>query len=284
MNPVRRILDFLRVDRDVVKKSHHKIIVHYHIYKTAGSTILEGMRTIAGKDGFVEIDKHAEFAGEKAYNIAFFERLAISHPELSAFTAHRVVPNIHQSRAVDVFPIAFVRHPLLRANSVYRFELIRRDDWPRKEIARQHDFAGWLDWCLGPEQFIECRNVQSRLFSLADNGRLPMGPPSALQRGDLALVFERLDSMPVVGVVEHFERSLAAINRAAQPLFPGFEIPNARVNVTKVVDDWQAELAAVEAEIPRTVLDRFYEANADDLAMFERYRARLLAMPEHAAI
>ena len=47
------------------------------------------------------------------------------------------------------------------------------------------------------------------------------------------------------------------------------------MNSTKIVEDWRTELDAVEKSLPSSLLDRFYAANADDLAMFERYRLRL---------
>jgi hypothetical protein len=72
-----------------------------------------------------------------------------------------------------------------------------------------------------------------------------------------------------------FPESLAAINKAGQALFPGLALPDALVNSTKVVKDWQAELRELKAAMPADVRSRFDAANEDDLALFERYRFRL---------
>lgn len=252
-----------------------KIVVHYHIYKAAGSTIIDGLRSSFGRDSVMEVDKYPDYAKAKAYNIEFFEQLAAAHPTTMAYTAHRIVPNIHFSTKIDVFPITFVRHPLLRANSVYRFEQIRKDEWPRKHIALKYDLAGWIEWCLESNQGIESRNVQSRLFSLNDYGNYMSDLKSDIHRGNLTLVYERLDTMPIVGVVEMFEHSLQAINSAAQSYFPNLRIENTQVNSTKIVEDWRVELEDVEKSLPGSLLDRFYAANSDDLDLFERYRRRL---------
>ena len=257
------------------QQAKRKIVVHYHLYKAAGSTIINGLRSYFGQDKVLEVDKEADYAKERAYNIEFFEKLVDSHPETTAYTAHRIVPNIHFSARLDVYPITFVRHPLLRANSVYRFERIRQDEWPRKHIARKYQLDGWIDWCLDSNQGIECRNVQSRLFSLNDHGQDVTDLNSVIHRGNLPLVYERLDAMPTVGIVEMFDLSLKKINHTGQKHYPQFHIKGAQVNSTKIVEDWRAELETVEKSLPNAILDRFYATNSDDLAMFERYRLRL---------
>jgi hypothetical protein len=260
---------------DASSASKQRIIVLYHVYKAGGSTVIHGLKTQYGASGVLEVDKHPNYVSEKAYNIAFFERIVPQHPEVVAYTAHRVVPNIHFSETLDVYPITFVRHPLLRAMSVYRFERIRRDEWPRKEFALKYDFSDWILWCLDSDQFIECQNYQTCLLSLSETGQL-LASPEGVRRGDLSLVYNRLDAMPAVGVVEMFPESLAAINRAGQALFPGLAIPDAVVNSTKTVEDWQREVSAVQGEMSATSRLRFYEANGSDLDLFERYRLRLM--------
>jgi hypothetical protein len=223
----------------------------------------------------LEVDKHPQYAKGKIYNTAFFEALAEIHPETVVYSAHRIVPDIHFSNKIDVYPIALVRHPLLRSSSSYRYARIKRENSPRKETALTHDFAGWIEWCLDSDQRVEGLNYQSCVLSLNDQGQFMRDLKSNVRRGNLEFVYQRLDAMPVVGVVEMFDLSLDAINRAGQKLFPGMHIRNDRANSTKIVDDWQAELKALEESLPRPLLNRFYAANSDDLAMFDRYRLRL---------
>lgn len=251
-----------------------RIIAHYHLYKAGGSTVIKGLiRQFGG--GFAELDKHQQFKRETAYNIEFFERSARTHPHLVAMSAHRVVSNIHMSKTLDVFPIAFIRHPLLRAASVWRFERKRTDDWPPKREALVRDLPAWIDWCLSRDQFNECSNYQSQMLSLQDNGTIPSRREGSFIRGDLPTAIDRLDSMSVVGVVEEYARSVAAINAAAQAVFPGFSLADVPINATKNVTDWQAELTDLEASLPPIILERFNEANDDDLALWTRYKVAL---------
>jgi hypothetical protein len=110
---------------------------------------------------------------------------------------------------------------------------------------------------------------------LNDHGHYMRDLKSIIHRGNLPLVYERLDAMPTVGIVEMFDLSLKTINHTGQKHFPQFHINSAQVNSTKIVEDWRAELETVEKSLPNALLDRFYAANSDDLAMFERYRLRL---------
>ena len=132
----------------VTAADRQRIIAHYHLYKAGGSTVISAMKRQFG-ERFSELDKCEQFKREPSYNIEFFERSARTHPDLVAMSAHRVVSNIHMSKSLDVFPIAFIRHPLLRAASVWRFERKRTDDWPPKREAQTRDLPAWIDWCLG---------------------------------------------------------------------------------------------------------------------------------------
>jgi hypothetical protein len=249
------------------------IIIFYHIYKAGGTSIIVGLRRQFGEPAVLEVDRHPLYGSEKVYNADFFERIVRLHFDVVAYTAHKVVPNIHLSKTLQVFPIVFVRHPLLRARSVHRFERGEAGFAPRHEFARKYDFGNWILWGLDSDPVSQ--NFQTCLLSLSDDGTFTNRGSVQSRRGDLTLVYERLDAMPVVGLVEMFRPSLDAINRSGQKLFPGLDIVESRANSTKIVDNWETELSNIERSLPRNLLERFYAANADDVALFERYRARL---------
>ena len=160
-----------------------RIMAHYHLYKAAGTTVTLAMRRHFG-GLFSELDKCAEFRDAAAYNIEFFERTVQAHPRLVAMSAHRVVPNIHLAKSLEVFPIAFIRHPLLRAASVWRYDRKRKTDGPGKAEALTREFPAWIDWCLQPNQLLECRNIQSRMLSLPDDGAILCCKEGEVIRGD----------------------------------------------------------------------------------------------------
>ena len=257
------------------------VIVHYHIYKAGGTTIVKSLDQHF-TNRFVELDRRADLQNA-IYNSTLVETLADRIDGPVAFSAHRMVANIHLSDALDVIPIVFVRHPLLRAVSSWRFSRLRTDPTAWDQNARDRDLSSWIDWCLGPDQVIECRNYQTRILSLDDEGRSPLIQEDGVIRGDFATAMNRLETMPegTVGIVEQYSTSIEAMNSVVRKKFPGLEFSNHALNSTRQANDWLAELADIENSIPSDTLSRFYRANLDDLSLWERCRLMLLKRRAH---
>jgi hypothetical protein len=232
-------------------------------------------------------------AGNNPFNRQFIEQIVSENPDVIFYSAHYIVPDIHFSTTINVTPIVFIRHPLLRALSVYRFERARPGNWTN-ESALKMGLTEWLKWNMDSVTSVECRNTQSCLLSVAEQ-KVPTRPPRAIRpnekadpgfagperwirRGNLPLVLERLDTVPVVGVVELFDKSIVTMNAALQAKFPGLYLENNRTNVTKTVADWRVELRDVERNIAKHVVDRFYETNEEDLTIWERYYGALVSL------
>lgn len=259
------------------------IIVHYHIYKNAGSSVDAAIRSALGASSLVELDKDSRFSGSPALNRALIERAATDHPELRAFSAHRIVPTVHYSSRFDVRAIVFLRHPLLRAASVHRFESKRSDDAGRSyREAREMGFAQWLDWAVRPGNSIQVNNYQTCLLSLAEDGTLPVEQAGPHRIGDLAVAMHRLDDLPVVGIVEEYDISARLIEASVADVFPEVRLSGVEVNRTRQVSNWVEEVQQLERSLDTSTLALFREANAQDFALFERYLAVLQQRAEAA--
>lgn len=256
--------------------SRRAIIAHYHIYKAGGTTIVKSLGQHF-MDRFVELDRQPDLVNA-IYNSTLIASLTSRRDGPVAFSAHRMVANIHLSDALDVTPIVFVRHPLLRAVSSWRFSRLRTDPTAWDQNARDRSFSSWIDWCLGPDQVIECRNYQTRMLSLDEEGQSPLIQEDGVIRGDVATAINRLDAMPegTIGVVEEYSSSIKALNSVVRSKFPNLEFTDRAENSTRQADRWEVELATVEASLPKKILSGFYKANLDDLSIWERCRAMLL--------
>ena len=157
-----------------------------------------------------------------------------------------------------------MRHPLLRAGSVYRYERLRKDEKPGKEYAKELEFPDWLNWSLNQTGYIESRNYQTTLMSISDtnNGE------KVSSIADIAVAKDRLDEMPIVGIVEYFDETCRLLEAYIGNKFPQFSIGKSHDNRTKEVTSWKEELKELQNSIPREVLIQFEEKNALDYEMF----------------
>jgi hypothetical protein len=248
------------------------LILHCHCYKNAGSTFDTGVVQSLGPDTLVEMDRHPAWRDRKPYNAALIREIAAAHPEALCLSSHQTVPTLEADGSLRLLPIAFVRHPLLRVASVYRFEMKQQG----AAAPGAEAFGDWLARVMDDPASAECKNYQAALFSLRDDGK-PNLDPSMPNRGvHWQPLVDMLDRFAVVGVVEEFDLSMARIRQVIAPHFPGFAIRSA-VNRTKEIADWRVEAARLETEVPAPVLDVFRAKNAQDYGLFMRYLARLKA-------
>lgn len=262
--------------RSLGADARRPIIVHYHCYKNAGASLIHSARATLGRPATMEIDKHPTYKDWRPYRIADIETIAAENPDVHFFTAHSIAPEIHHSTRYNAIPLIFVRHPLLRIASSYRFDRQRRDRPHKTQLAMKLDLAAWIAHQLDDTQTIEGKNYQAIIFALGQQAAPPDNAVRSPATVDLSQVFAQLDTVPFVGVVEHFGASAARLETLVRPHFPAFAVSKS-ANRTKLVEDWQAEVAHLEASLPPRLLARFREANEQDYAIHERYLERFEA-------
>src|SRR6184192_3254912 len=94
-----------------------KVIIHYHIFKNAGTSVDRMLKESLG-ERWVSWD--TDDPGAKI-SPAEMEAFLLERPEIVAVSSHQVVPPL-PTRQLDVFPIIFIRQPIDRAYSAYLFE------------------------------------------------------------------------------------------------------------------------------------------------------------------
>ena len=249
-------------------------IAHYHIYKNAGSSINKSLQNYFGKDALIEFDKNEHTKNIRTYDAQLIEKKIKEDPKLRCFTAHNMVTDVHLKSKLTIVPIVFIRHPLLRIASVYRFEEQRQDDWKRSKYAQALDFEDWLHFIMHRENDIEGNNYQTSMLTLSSNNRRQILAHTPVNLYDIKAVIKRLETVPVVGVVEEFEESVKKLGEALEPIFPGLNF-NASANRTKKITSWKAEVNKLEGELSQITLQKFKAFNTQDYELFHRYVYKL---------
>lgn len=251
------------------------IIVHYHVYKNAGSSVDASIRDCVGADAFIELDKDKRYKEGVVYNSDLVKNVLNDLPEMRGFSSHTFVSTVHRSDAFRAIPIVFLRHPLLRLASVYRFEAKSpaHMNTPSGLIAQKAGFAEWLEAYL---DMYNGKNFQTCVLSMDEDGsHSPFTNDHPRHIGDIKVATERLDEINEitgVGIVEDFEGSARRIEERIQKDFPSFNLTSSRKNMTKSVKNWRDEVAILKADLTKSLYVEAITRNSSDYALYERYR------------
>jgi hypothetical protein len=238
------------------------LILHYHLFKNAGSSIDEMLKHNFGEK-WVEQEFKTTAGQSNTAEVAAYLREQLQLCALSSHTALLPVPLVDGLR---IFPIIFLRHPIDRLRSAYMFERKQLADTFGARLAKATDFAGYLKELLDHPVNRTARNFQT--FRLAFNE-----PPEAGSEYERSL--RALASLPLVGLVEAYERSVESLRLALLPFYPDFAPVMVRKNVTRsAADPLDARLAEVKEELGRDLFERLCEANADDIHLFKKVQVQ----------
>ena len=243
-------------------------LVHYHIFKNAGSSVDASLRRSFG-------ERWGSFEGQHAHDIQSAEQLRrfmLANPGYRAISSHLARPPLPFD---DSLPVVFIRHPLLRAYSVYLFT--RRDpQQPFAEAAINNGFADYIRWALREEPgSIVIRDYQVVHLSSA-SWRCGHILDACANEADLAEVCALLDGWGMAGVVEQYERSIDAYQALYAPLLPGLELAYDCENVSPIERTTPAaQLDQLEALLGSDLHARFMASNALDLALYHHACALL---------
>lgn len=258
----RALRAFHKESADVSKRA---VIVHYHLFKNAGSSVDKILQ-----ENFPE--SWAEVEGPHSAKLSPEGLLDFirQNPTLEAVSSHTAVVSVPQTEDIDIIPIIFVRHPVDRIRSAYQFERTQDVQTPGAVQAKKGDFADYMNWRLSTPTLWQVKNFHAQ--RLKDfNGFTPAHNAVAVEKA----AFAALEHFPMIGLVEHFEASMAVYRDIIGLNFPDFKIFKAQENRTADpqmgLDD---NLSTFAEAIGQDVYDRLVELNQTDLALHARLKLR----------
>jgi hypothetical protein len=238
------------------------VILHYHLFKNAGSSIDEML-----KRNFGEKWAEHEFktpAGRS--NTAEVAAYLCEQPHLCALSSHTALLPVPLVNGLRIFPIIFLRHPIDRIKSAYVFEREQVAETFGAELAKRTDFAGYVQELMDHPTHRAARSFQT--YRLAFNELPEAGTEyeRAFRRAVAELSF--------VGLVEAYDRSVERLRARLLPYYSDFAAIVVRKNVTRSgIDPLDARLAEIEQELGLYLYKALCEGNADDIRLFEKVRA-----------
>jgi Sulfotransferase family len=242
------------------------IVAHYHLFKNAGTSV-----DVILKQNFGSAWSKIEFpkSDQDSNSQLVKEWLVKEQDNISAFSSHTAIFPLPRLDNIVLFPIVFLRHPIIRLWSVYKFERKHQKVLNQSiKLAQEQDFAGYLNYQLDQPHNRSCRNFQTYRFSWLN---------SQPNMSELAKAVSGLDLLPIVGLVAEFDLSMKLYHQAIAKYYPSFQLKLVHKNITSRINLSLAEqLGMIRSNLDQNTYQRVLDANQDDLRLYLAAQKKLL--------
>lgn len=242
------------------------VIIHYHMFKNAGSSVDTILQHNFGEN-WVEI----EGPGNKKLTPEMMETFIKENPSIKAISSHTAQVTMPRIPGVKVIPIFFFRHPIDRIQSAYNFERKQDSDSPGSKKAKEGDFASYMAWRLASPTINQIVNFHA--YRLKDFRQTTFNREGQFFRPRAQVA---LRTLPFVGLVDQFDKSMEKFAELIRPHYPDFELIKARANTNSDPDvSVKLKLAAFEKTIGGPTLTNLMLLNALDLELYQFVKDKL---------
>ena len=241
------------------------IIVHYHIFKNAGSSVDRLLHTAFGS-GWTSFEGPTPTSLLRADDLATFIK---DRPEIVAVSSHLLRPPSPPS--VRVLPVVLIRHPLDRAFSVYSYLRRHPDGAATGTVAQQTSFPQFVLWCLNNKTLggMVIANYQVIHLSPASFRHAHIYHAVATEN-DLQHAIHYLSDTACFGTVDLFDATVDRLRQAAAAF--DLDIPTliAAENVTPDrSDDLNERLHTARRQLGPHLYRRYMNENELDYRLYK---------------
>jgi hypothetical protein len=234
------------------------IVLHYHLFKNAGTSVDHSLK--ANFKGYWHAHE-GKASGWPSEEVADY---LLAHADIKVLSSHTALMPVPVIPGATIYPVIFIRHPIDRVRSIYDFERKQTDITEGSKMAKITDLCGFVEWRLQRKGDRSLRNFQTHRFAAAIK---PSQVSPKLSEEERALL--ALDTLPFIGIVEQYDRSLERLQDWLSPVFEGIDLQPTKVNVTQRSDQSLDErLAALRAELGPTLYKALVDANQSDLNLY----------------
>ena len=243
-----------------------KIILHSHIFKNAGTTFDHVLERNFGK-GFIDHRDDKEVLRGRGDFVKEFLR---SNVDICAFSSHSIHFHIESDDEFKFFQVYFIRHPIERIRSVYRFERLQGPSISLGgKMASELNFNDYVAWRMRSDVPATIRNAHTIFLS-------GMGPGV----GEIDVMFERakkcIEEKAFVGVVDRFDESLAVLSSILKPHFNNIDLTYVKKNVLdKTSMSMDMKIYYIKSMLSNEVYNDVIEKNHFDLELYKLANRKL---------
>jgi len=238
------------------------LLVHYHIFKNAGTSFEWTLQQALGKR-FCTYDLAAP---HEILSSADITRYVQSRPETEAVSSHQATFPAPKIPGRQVLTSILVRDPIARIRSIYAFERQQKVSTPGALKAKELDFRGYVEWRLRTAPAMLC-NFQVHFCSRTKG----IHNEKSLNETDLRKAIANLDQIEIVGIVERYGEWLTLAQSILGKAFPGILLSASRQNVTNTErkNTAAAILEDLVKDLDQTLAEDILEGNKLDMCLHQ---------------
>jgi hypothetical protein len=241
------------------------LLVHYHIFKNAGSTIIYVLhRTFGSK--FTALHGPSPSSALHGSDV---EAFLAAKPELASVSSHHlrypkpIIPH------VILFDICFLRDPMQRLWSMYKYQR-------RSEPVDEFSLISKLDARAFFSKLLEQhpQMVNDVQVGIVGNRGEYTRPPTET---DLRVALDYLRQISVLGVVDLFDESALAAEYFLRPTFPTLQFQYVKQNVDPIGSlDLDVEMEKFRSAVGGTIFAELERMNRFDTELVAAARKEVL--------
>jgi len=246
------------------KRENNDILLHFHIFKNAGSTI-EWVLIKNFSKMTLSIDEGNP--GNKIYLNRIVEILR-KNKNVKAISSHQFRFPITNNTEFNFLTVLFIRHPIDRAFSIYYFKKKEVDNSIGSIKARSLNLQEFMNWNLSVKKYIVMKNFQ--VFFLSDKIAT-----DNINEKDLELAIQRMKSCVVVGIVDQIDQSLVVAEEELKKYFPEIDLSYIIQNTTKREKSLEQRLKEDKMRIDEITYNELINKNKLDFILYEETKKEL---------
>ena len=255
----------------LLKMQQRNVLLHYHIFKNAGTTFERVLDENYGKG-------HLKFDGPFSFSVINQDQLSTiiqRHPSAIACSSHQIHLPAPSAVSFRPIPVVFIRNPLLRIRSVFLFskpatKRVIDDVRPSDPLA---GFEEWVTQKLsGDKNLLQISNLQTSMLGRCYN----LLPKAEEREGrvefDLQLAINNLSLVPCLGRVEYFDIDVSSFTETLARLDIPFVYNRRKAENVSSPDHKntaEEQLQAMEQSLSKEIWQKLHWLNHQDLMLYE---------------
>lgn len=251
------------------------VICHYHIFKNSGTSfdtlLSENYRSkLISFDGpfpFFTIDQEQ------------LSRIIERKQNVVAFSSHQIQLPVPVSLDFQVLPVVFIRHPLLRILSIYKFKRQTYDGTTTSKAAQDMSFDDWVTYCFSDRQEItQVSNSQTRLLGAAYRQRPLIRRRESWMEYDVYQAIRNIENVKLLARTEYFGEDVSRFPEILDQYNIEFKYADIKPQNTtskNLQKSIKERISDLKDSLSENNFNRLIAANEQDIHLFE-YSTKLI--------